>query len=86
MIDKRNYELLSYADDSGITIGDTGMLVETYQMTIGVKVTGIWSLADEEAYRVYADKQNWAIIRDVLKMPAFWDLCVPEGDLLDLEF
>lgn len=86
MKDKDRYELLSWSEESGRHVGETGDLVKLYQDMIDQKVTGIWTSQNESAYRVYADEMNWKIIKDVLKTPSFWDLCLPEEDVLDLEF
>ena len=73
---------------SGLEIGYTGGLVELNQRECGQPETGTWSLADEIAWAVWAEKENWKIIREVMQTPSFWDLGligVDEDDILDLE-
>lgn len=84
-----DYALLSFAEQSGLAVGQTGDLVKLYQSMIDVMITGCWSHTDEEKYRVFADEMNWKIIKEVIKLPSFWDIGlndIPEEELLDLEF
>jgi hypothetical protein len=91
MDNDRFFESATYSPHSDYEIGEESMFIKVVQSVIGAEETGVWTEANEYAYRNYAEMQNWKILRDILSsgnlVPTFWDLgIIDKDDLLDVEF